>query len=94
MSNMSRGRKAPSQQNLRNPENRVKSKVKQKGMHLKKKRLRSSTRDYSEGKEPSGATGKIPLVRGGGESGQFIEDGKSVTYADKKNKGMKKRMKK
>lgn len=80
-----------SQQNLRNPANRVKKKTaKAKTMS----RLRRSTRDYSQGKEPSGDTGSIPLVRGG-ESGGFIDaDGQWVRYADKPKSKWSKTMKK
>jgi hypothetical protein len=81
-----------SQQNLRNPANRVKTK--EMGMAKTMPRLRRSTRDYSEGTEPSGDTGNIPLVRGG-ESGGFIDaDGKWVRYADKPKGAMLKKFKK
>jgi len=92
MSNMSRGRKPLSQQNLRNPKNRTKKKV---GKAKSISRLRRSTRDYSKGKEPSGDTGTIPMPPPGGESGLFIDtDNKSYRYTDKpKSAGLKKKLK-
>jgi hypothetical protein len=88
MSSMSRGRKLPNEQNRRSG---GKSRTKKATKHAKKaKRVRSSTKDYSESKQPAaGTSGKIPIVRGG-SAGRYSEDGKSVNWADKPNGGTKK----
>jgi hypothetical protein len=83
MSNMSRERKPPTEQSKRGGSERKGKTKKVVGKAKTMKRLRRSTRDYSEGKEPAaGTSGTIPIVKDG-SAGRYSEDGKSVKWADK-----------
>ena len=94
MSSMSRGRKLPNEQNRRSNEGANKRTKKAGKKHKYLKRIRSSSKDYSESKSPAaGTSGTIPIVKDG-EAGRYSEDGKSVNWADKPNGGMKRMVKK